>query len=366
MPDIDEGHRALGGHFGAKAGFEDDHVASEEHQKAHIKETWKQGHGWNPKGNTTSSITLDTYSKGMPEDRRGRHSGPVSPGEGVEAAQSSCGSRREPMRYLTVLMVMVLVGCDDPVGPGLPPLATVDPLNTTLIDFNDAGQALWEIREVGFFLWNGSEVHELPFRARDLGPDGEVSWGGLYWKNGDLTNIEEFGSSLGIDGQGRVYGWSNPDEPSWWIPDDGIVGEAPRIRAGTFVSWVGEDGSVVSREYEGHDVFACYRHTLSGYTETPCGVVSMTENGLLAISWWLDSTPSGTQVHDTRTDPWTSYSFEFESWDMNDDMVFTATDGTVRDSTGNVLMELDAAHALINDNNEVLVISPEGHIRIIR
>lgn len=260
-----------------------------------------------------------------------------------------------------VVTVVALAGCSDGfVEPTKPPLAIVDPSAAKLLDFNDAGQALWENEDGQAFLWDGSEVHQLPIRPWNLGPYGGVAAKGStsYWKDGILRNIEKFDYNSGIDGQGRVYGGNDSIGPSWWTPDRGIVGEAPR--AGQVVFEVGEDGSVVSRVYEGHDVYNCYRYTRTEYVAIPqCSVISITENGFLATS------NRGTQLIDTRTDPWTRQEFEFESWDMNDHMVFTTTDGKVQDADGNVLFEVDAAQALINDNNQVLVMSPEGEIRII-
>lgn len=264
------------------------------------------------------------------------------------------------MRYLVVLMVVELVGlvgCDDPVEPREPTLATVDPSVTELVAFNDAGQALWNEGEQAFF-WDGSVVHELPFRGIDLGPNGGVAGDDQrYWKAGEI--IELPGSVLGIDGQGRVW-----IDGQWWTPDSGFIGEAP---TGDLVGFgpegVGKDGSILESGYESDGEPACYRVTSNSSDYLwwgGCTPTRSTHNSLFLAT---------TAVKDTRTEhPWSWIRFEVVLWDLNSHLIVVSEEGEVLDSEGNVLheLEMDATHALINDNNEILVMSSEGHIRIIQ
>lgn len=267
---------------------------------------------------------------------------------------------------LAVVCLLALAGCDDGlVRPLLLPFAKVDPSVTELVELNDAGQAVWNEDGRGFF-WDGSRVLELPFRSIDLGPEGgvvggRVQEGFLYWKDGELTELP--GEPHGFDAQNRI--WINGQ---WWTLDAGFVGEAPF--GGGNVKIIGEDGAVFSEVLEGGDFYGdsywvCYRATersVDLIDEGICNViVSATENGLVVTSG-----RGSTLVRDTRTDPWTEHRFEFGSLDMNERMIFVATEGEVKDAEGNVLKKLDAVHAaLINDHDEVLLMSPTGLIGII-
>lgn len=275
------------------------------------------------------------------------------------------------MRYRVsaVIGLVALMGCDDgPVDPPDPPLAMVDPSLTELVGFNDAGQALWN-EDGQAFLWDGSEVRELPFSGIDLGPAGGVAGhvqdAFFYWKGEELTEIPDQRIARGIDGEGRVY-VTKRFEQWWWTPEQGFSDETYGVGGPEFVA-VGEDGSILLEIQSTEDrVRDCFRETeiervqLIGPPWDGCWRGLVTQNGLVFLG-----VGGATYIYDTRTDPWKKDRFEFGSWDMNENMVFVTHEGEVKDAEENILKEVDADQALINRHNEVLVMSPEGHIRII-
>lgn len=274
---------------------------------------------------------------------------------------------------VAVLVVVVLFGCDDgPVGPMERTEIVLDTVmnvnGSKLLGFNDSGQALWrswaedpEGRQ--WMMWNGTDVVELPFRAESLGSEGEVightgSGTPYYWKNGQIT--EAPGEISGIDGEGRVLIYDG--EPKWWTPEEGILGPAPGTNPPTLAA---EDGSVLvdSVEIIGplDGLWYCNRVTEEGSTllvDSECRFVNAsTVNGLFLI---------GSRVIDTSTDPWTEVDFQFHAWDLNEDALVISSAG-VHDLEGTVLdsLELDAAHALLNNHRNILVMTFEGVVKII-
>lgn len=112
------------------------------------------------------------------------------------------------MRHVAVLMVVVLVGCDDPVGPleqepyGVTTLrAPEEDTEVTFVDLNENGQALWHEGEQAV-LWDKGVVLDIPV-GRFLGSSGEVLGASSLWRGGEL--IELPGRTEGIHEDGTVY-----------------------------------------------------------------------------------------------------------------------------------------------------------------
>lgn len=278
------------------------------------------------------------------------------------------------MKHQAVLAValVTLAGCSDgPTGPLFIDEEVIADLDTSLprtglIAFNDAGQALWsEDRQA--YLWDGSEVHALPFEGIDLGPDGAVvgvEGPFFYWRDGEITEIPE---AFGFDGQGRVYVRIDHDDFRWWTPEG--TSPAPRGLTGLSrgVVAVGDDGSILYWNLEGepraHE-YAYYHSTLEeevevGRTTFPYSGSDITDSGLLYLT-----NGATTRVINTRS--WTEKTFDFGAFDMNDESIFVTDEGEVVDAAGEVFGTVEAVNALINDRNAILTMAPDGVVTIIR
>lgn len=127
------------------------------------------------------------------------------------------------MRYLAVLMVVFLIGCDDLLDPGERgpyDVATLRILaegtEAELLDLNENGHALW--RENGqAILWDGGEIVEVP-GSEFLGEDGEVLGASTLWSDGELTDLP--GSVRGILTDGTIYLFRNDTMFTW---RDGVL-----------------------------------------------------------------------------------------------------------------------------------------------
>lgn len=214
------------------------------------------------------------------------------------------------MRYLAALLVVFLVGCDDPVEPRERRLYEVETLkilsgdpDVVLVDLNENGQARWNEGTQGF-LWDNGVVHELPFRGH-LGPSGEVV-GSALWEDGEITDLP--GRSRGITEDGTIYLSRNDTMFTW---KDGVL-EATDLPVGLFVGAGGRVFSTVPSPSYYRDLQGTYCiayedgqwDTLPS-RDTFCRPVMGEENGWSILTGghedgngWV-ATPS-----DTVYDPW--------------------------------------------------------------
>lgn len=207
-----------------------------------------------------------------------------------------------------VVGVALLSGCGDGgvtsspwrVGPpyGTTVLATGDEEMIPLV-LNDAGQALWS-GPGGPAYWDGGTLHAIPFRTRDLGPDGTVvGWNGpgsetgvdttFIWRDGQVAEALSDFFPVGIAASsGGLYLLR---ENRLYVRLEGDPEEVP-VPAG--FKGIGEDDTPFGVDieeagfYEVYDTWRCWiwrdgEKTYVGVGRS-CWVLGIGENGWVLIN----------------------------------------------------------------------------------